>query len=510
MVATILWLQALHIIVLSFFFYPMSADVLCASGAISLVLYSSLLHREVLRDPFGISPFILYLFVAWVRLGLIPIYQSAVVALDHVDKLAFAGYYDTSAHYIPGYHLELLGDWFFLVGYFSLRRFSSPLKPFQFINPAISPMNLLRSAYFLIAVVYAMRLSQYFGTPLTRFGQIYQLFKAYGPAAILLTLIFAIKKLPPVKRRPIILLTAILFFADFYVAMDSYMKQHVMVVLLPLFIYFFITIRTSIPGFRPRIFNKRLAVIAVTSFISLSILFTYSEMRRGDFWGASRVMNDERPEISSYLVHALGSLNPWSETFSAIHRFPKNGAWYLIYRNDLLVGDAWCYETVQREGTTHGIFFKEIPAVLIPRLLWPEKPMVSYGRNIAVRLGQAYDVESATTATVFSMAGGFYWAWGYPCVVIGMFLNGMAFYLAWKTFSSSIILNPISSLVCTSLFLGGLRHFEGVFDGNIVDYILIFAVFLPLSRLWDAHITKGKRWRRKGKIPILRSKHQYL
>jgi hypothetical protein len=108
------------------------------------------------------------------------------------------------------------------------------------------------------------------------------------------------------------------------------------------------------------------------------------------------------------------------------------------------------------------------------------------------------------------MAGGFYWAWGYPCVVIGMFFNGMAFYLAWKIFSASIILNPISTSVCIILFLSALRHFEGVFDGNIVDYILMFAVFFPLSRLWDSLVAVGKIRGGNQEIPILTSKHQQL
>jgi hypothetical protein len=81
------------------------------------------------------------------------------------------------------------------------------------------------------------------------------------------------------------------------------------------------------------------------------------------------------------------------------------------------------------------------------------------------------------------MAACFYWGWGYPCVVIGMFLNGMLLFLAWKVFSPSINVNPVSTLICVSLFVKGIRWCEGAFDGQAVYYVLVFAVFLPLSRM---------------------------
>ena len=508
-IVRILSFQAFNILVLSFFFYPMRVGVLCASGAISLMLYSRLLYVQVLRDPFGISPFILYLFLGWIRLGLAPIYLSAVVVFGHVDALSFAGY-DTSAHYIPGYHLELLGNWFFLLGYFAFERFSSPQKPLRFLSPVIGPNALLRSAFFLLAIIYGIRLAPYFDIPAHRFGQLYTFINAYGPSAALLVLIFAIKKSPSENKPFLLLFTAIVFLIDLKIVFNSYMKQHVIVYVLPLFIYFITSVRKITPGFRPKIRYKRLAAVIIISFIFLSVLFTYSEIRRGAFWDASGVVREQKPEISSYLFRTLGSFIPGSETFSSTHSFPKKGFWRILYRNTLLVGEAWCYAFVQANGTTDGRYFKQIPYILIPRFLWPEKPQVSYGRHIAVLLGQARFFETATTATVFSMSGGFYWAWGYPSVVIGMFFNGMAFYLAWKIFSASIMLNPISTLICISLFLKGLRHFEGVFDGNVVDYILIFAFFLPLSRLWGSIVTIRQTGDGKQKVPIITNKHQQL
>lgn len=504
--AQILCLQAVHILLLSFLFYPMRASVLCASGAITLVLYSRLLHREVVRDPFGISPFILYLFLGWIRLGLIPIYLSAVVVFDRVDAVRFAGY-DTSPYYIAGYHLGLLGDWFFLVGYFLVRRFYSPVKPLWIGNSVISLNALLTSAFSLLALVYGFRVAQFFEYSVTRFGQISDFIQAYGASAALLVLIFAIKQSSRAKRFPLVLFTAVVSLVELRIAFDSYMKQHAVVFVLPFFVYFLSTVRQSTPGFQTRILYKRLALLTITFFVFLSVLFTYSEMRRGAFWERGGVMRAQTPEISSYLFHALDSLVPGSETFRETHEFPNKGIWSILYRHALIVGDAWCYSFVEDNGTTDGLYFRRIPYILIPRFLWPEKPWVSYGRDIAVLLGQARSFEEATTATVFSMAGGFYWAWGYPSVIVGMFLNGLLFYLAWKIFSASIILSPVSSVVCIYLFVNALRHFEGIFDGNVIDYLLIFALFFPLTRLWDALLSKRQAGGGKQEVSILRSEY---
>jgi len=191
----------------------MDEGVLCANGAISIVLYSFLLRREIVRDPFGFSPFIFYLFLGWMRLGLVPIYLSAVVTFGDVDALSFAGY-DTSAHYIPGYHLELLGDWFFLVGYLVFRRFSGPPKLLRFHNPGVHVNALLRSAFFLLAILYGMRLALYLDFPVSHLGQLYTFINAYAASAALLVLIFAIKKSPFSRRLPLVFFTAVVFLVE--------------------------------------------------------------------------------------------------------------------------------------------------------------------------------------------------------------------------------------------------------------------------------------------------------
>ena len=192
---------------------------------------------------------------------------------------------------------------------------------------------------------------------------------------------------------------------------------------------------------------------------------------------------DQSPVVVPFVLAAIRASIPGTQEFTDTQVFPKGGIWKVLDRNNLVSASAWGYSYVQYYGTSDGKFIKTVPAELIPRVLWPDKPQVSRGRDLAVLLGQAHSWEAAKTSTGFSMAGCLYWAWGYPSLVIGMFLNGMAFFFAWKVFSPSININPISTLVCLSLFVKGVRWFEASFDGNLVDYIFIFVGLYPLSLL---------------------------
>ena len=49
----------------------------------------------------------------------------------------------------------------------------------------------------------------------------------------------------------------------------------------------------------------------------------------------------------------------------------EKGVWGILYREAILVGDAWCYSVVEDFGTTDGLYFRRIPYMLIPRFFWP-------------------------------------------------------------------------------------------------------------------------------------------
>jgi hypothetical protein len=445
---------------------------------VSLVIYSLLLRQEYLRERFAVSPFFLYLFLSWIRLGLVPIYVAFGPRGGPQGVFMFAGH-DASRHAIAGHFLNVLGDLFFVTGYYIYRRFSSQPRPLQFRDSRIASGQMAKVAVILLGVTYVSRVLVLAGVPLHTVGQPYMFFKAYGASAAMLTLLFAILKASSVKRLPLVLLMIAVLAVELTLSLSSYMKQHVIIAMLPVFIYVGINARKIDLHLGPVVRYKRVLLAFAACIFFISVLFTYSKLRRPEFWTSSGVLREERPEVKSFLISAVKS-----SIHGESRRSRGGGLRYFLGRNNFIGGSGWCYSYVRKNGNNSGKYFKEIPAILIPRILWPEKPLVSRGREIAVLLGQAKSVETATTATGFSMAGCMFWGWGYPCLILGMFVNGIIFFMAWKIFSPSLFVNPISTLICLSLFVKGMRWSEGAFDGNVVYYVIIFALFLPVSILF--------------------------
>jgi hypothetical protein len=311
---------------------------------------------------------------------------------------------------------------------------------------------------------------------------------SFGPAAALMMLIFAAAKARVHKRNLLVLSAAAAFAAELWMGLASYMKTDVIVVVLPLLVFAATRLRSVNVRAAVHIPVARGAMLAALTLYGVSVLFTYSSLRRPSFWDYAGHIT-KSPEVTPFLMKAAKASIPGTREFGELQRFPEGGMWSFFARNELVSLDAWCYAYVQRNGTNKAQFLWDVPASLIPRVLWPGKPRVSHGRDMAVLMGQATSWESATSATGLSMAGCLYLGNAYPLVVLGMFLNGAVFFLAWKVFSPSMNVNPVTTLVCVSLFVMGIRWHEAAFDANILGYIFLFLVFLPVSRLFERKAT---------------------
>lgn len=475
------FLQPIHLLILANLFHPMRPETLFWSGSVSLLVYSFLLFDEYFRDRFAVTPFLLYLFLSWIRIGLVPVYLAFAVGLGYENEILFAGH-DMSAYLVPGLFVEVLGDWFFVAGYYFLRSNSARLAPLRFSSPNVDSRVMVKGAVFLLALTYGVRAAAWVGLPTQALGQPLSILDDFGAPAAIMMLVFAIGKARASDRGSVILFTAVIFLLELSLALTSYGKTATILVALPLFIFYATRLRTARRKAGVRLSFKRGLLFGGVGFFCISVLFTYSGLRRPDFRDGGELLA-KRPEVGSYLLEAVKASIPGTETFNAVQNFPRGGLWSFFHRNNLVDNDAWCYVYVQQNGTNRGKYLREVPAVLIPRVLWPEKPLVAVGKDIAVLLGQAESPESATTNTGFSMAGSLYFGYGFPCVVLGMFLNGVMFFVLWKLFSPSINVNPFATLVCVSLFLMGVRWHEGAFDGNIVRYTLLLILFLPLSKI---------------------------
>ena len=70
-----------------------------------------------------------------------------------------------------------------------------------------------------------------------------------------------------------------------------------------------------------------------------------------------------------------------------------------------------------------------VPVAFIPRAIWREKPSIEPGREFTAALGWVSDSSLAQTSTGETSAGELYWNFGWPGVLIGMYILG--FLLSW-------------------------------------------------------------------------------
>ena len=82
-------------------------------------------------------------------------------------------------------------------------------------------------------------------------------------------------------------------------------------------------------------------------------------------------------------------------------------------------------------GFLQGRGLEYVPMAFIPRVLWPGKPLIDRGRDFTTALGWAADASQATTSTGQTSAGELYWNFGWPGVLVGMYLLGAAISGVW-------------------------------------------------------------------------------
>lgn len=95
-----------------------------------------------------------------------------------------------------------------------------------------------------------------------------------------------------------------------------------------------------------------------------------------------------------------------------------------LYRQFEPTAAGFIYSEVNARGFLHGETMKPLTYAFIPRILWPQKPVVSRGTWFTAYLGFAGSAEAATTNTATYAASEFYWNFGVAGVIVGMFLIG--------------------------------------------------------------------------------------
>jgi hypothetical protein len=473
--------QGVHLLALLSLGSTVRPVVLGLSGVLCVVAYGWLLKAEVLAAGREIvSPFVLYLCAAVLILGLSPTWAAFAYAGGFYETFAY-GRFDVSGNLMDGHRLLLFGDWLLIAGYAATAKWQREDRPC--IMPAAT-VRVAQSAIVLILVGWALEIAALLGVGLGGLGNFYKAFAYYSGPAGLLMLLYA-RFHAAGSLRPILLAVILGCFAiELALAFRSNMKQAAMQVVLPFVIVLVGQVIEKRNG-RIRLNFPVLAMGAVICAFVTLILFPFNEMRRAHAWeGRTRI---ETPPALPFLIEALHAAVPGTPEFADLHQFPETGFWSFLSRHAYLIGSGWAYQHVDNSGHVEGEFLRDGLISLVPRLVWSDKPMISGGRKITVMLGQAQDVESAMTSTdAGSMAGALYLNWGFPSLVIGMFVNGVVLSLLWTRIRPDMLINPFAAVTAMLLYVAAGRFFANALDGNLAFFVTIAIFYLPLIMLTRA------------------------
>ena len=130
---------------------------------------------------------------------------------------------------------------------------------------------------------------------------------------------------------------------------------------------------------------------------------------------------------------------------------------------------SYVYKIVQLDGHKLGEGTEYVLFAFIPRLLWPDKPIISKGSEFTLNI--TGDVNSITS-TGMSAPGELYWQFGYVAVFFGMFILGLIYAIIKN--NASKMENPLMSIIVYFMiinYINGLAEWGSAFVGSIIYLI---------------------------------------
>jgi hypothetical protein len=139
---------------------------------------------------------------------------------------------------------------------------------------------------------------------------------------------------------------------------------------------------------------------------------------------------------------------------------------------------------VREGGFMMGETMRYVFYMFIPRILWPDKPVVSRAGWFTYYLGLSESPASATTGTGQSAQGELYWNFGLAGVVIGMFFIGSLLGGLWRLAGTDPHRKPVRMMlyVLTTVEMQMLVEAGTAIDAAIARF-LIFGTALWLLRI---------------------------
>jgi hypothetical protein len=443
--------HALIIILCALFWALLSpSGSLILSGCIVGSAYAWLGLTEARRGPLWLTPLSVFFFFYGVEMGPATIYMG--YGLRTNPWLAFSTTMIPAKDLAAGYLISL-------VGMFALHAGLETLRPAQTCAALRRYPHPFPFVTFVI-LLFGSALSIYRPLAVIPFGM-FVITLEYGGMAALLPLAFASSHQLRISRVTHGMLLGIgtcgLLMAA--AASQNSSKMEVLLAVLPL----------GALLVQNRRFRKWLPFAAALGFFFYLTLVAPAINNSRDIptvrglttWG--KVV--QSAETSSILSPGLSTWDLLSEQYGSLmmRMFEAPSA------TGFIVGE------VTRSGLQLGETMRTLKYAFIPRIIWPQKPNVSRGAWFTTYIGMAPRPQEATSSTGMTTFGEWYWNFGIPGEVAGMFLIGILLGGLWRLVGSFPIFEPMKMLLYAAILVDSVMLPEA--SSVLVTMVALYLLF---------------------------------
>jgi hypothetical protein len=391
-------------------------------GVLVTPLFLFFVWIEGKRTFLKITPISVYFIWQAFTLGPAAVYAAALIEDGYPT---FVGMHLALPIYLAkGYTIGLLGTLFMHAGLQWMRPKANSL---EVPNPSIEQVKSMLPILFVMFWVGFVILG--FSGTVGSLGILSGLLQFSGHAALLCFILIPSARLglPEFMRTGILLVgTALLVLAS----TQSNSKFYMMLVFLPMFFYVLQSqrMRKHIP-----------AAGAVLLFIYLSVIAPAVS-------GSRLIRYRDKVPYTQALWDALNLYSPLV-TGRFDSAFYEDQYITLLKRGFEASSIAVIAEEVELKGLINGETFYQIRYFFVPRLLWPDKPMMVRGAWFTSYLGNSARETDSTTSIGMEAAGELYWNFGYVGVILGMFVLGAMFGVLWRMSGANPAMQPLHMLL---------------------------------------------------------------
>jgi hypothetical protein len=168
-----------------------------------------------------------------------------------------------------------------------------------------------------------------------------------------------------------------------------------------------------------------------------------------------------------------------------------------LYRQFESTPAGFIVSDVREHGFKYGETMVNLTYAFIPRLIWPDKPIVTRGSWFTSYLGGSGSEEESKTSTGIYSAGELYWNFGLAGVALGMFIMGTMFsYIA-----SVVGEGPQQRVVPMVIFMNVIAR---IVEQAAASEVFVLLVYLFLLAAAYSYFESVSNARSPTRLPITR------